>query len=246
MVPLGVPSNTLGLHERPGRGRARREVWGRRRIRSAHLSTKPTGGCGPSGSSADPNARRPGAGRPRRRAVESISARHGYGPAVSRCRHAGLHRRLPRLGLHRHAARKCRPTSSGRRTMGISLFAGEAEERRLDEVLRDAWRWRAQAAVQLHGRAARAWKASRRPSCRASTSQRTVGHCPSIDLGRGCPYSARSAPSSTCRAARAASARPTTWRKIMRENYAAGHQAVLHHRRQLRPQPATGRRSSTA
>ena len=38
--------------------------------------------------------------------------------------------------------RNCRQTSAKRRALGISLFAGEAEEGRLDEVLRDAWNGR--------------------------------------------------------------------------------------------------------
>ena len=44
-------------------------------------------------------------------------------------------------------------TRSRRRRLGISLFAGEAEGR-LDEVLRDAYARRAQAALQLHERPA--------------------------------------------------------------------------------------------
>ena len=93
--------------------------------------------------------------------------------------------------------------------LGISLFAGEAEERRLDEVLRDAWSGELKplynymddlpALARRAGAdpAAQACRAHLRLAIRASTSAAAA------------PINARSAPSSTCRAARAASAPPT-------------------------------------
>jgi hypothetical protein len=71
--------------------------------------------------------------------------------------------------------------------MGISLFAGEVEERRLDEVLRDAWRGDMKPLYNymdqlpsLEGEPA--------PILPRKHIARTTGHYSSIDLGRGCPY----------------------------------------------------------
>src|SRR6516162_5783757 len=71
--------------------------------------------------------------------------------------------------------------------MGVSLFAGEAEEHRLDEVLRDAWRGEMKPLYNfmdhlpsLEGEPA--------PILPRKHLARTTGHYSSIDLGRGCPY----------------------------------------------------------
>ena len=106
--------------------------------------------------------------------------------------------------------------------MGISIFAGEAEEGRLDIVLKRRLERHAEAALQLHGRpaghrgradaapAAGRAGAQRGPASRASTSAAAARS------------SARSAPSSTCRAARAASAIADDLEAIVRENYKQG------------------------
>ncbi|MGN6572826.1 MAG: radical SAM protein, partial [Pseudolabrys sp.] len=71
--------------------------------------------------------------------------------------------------------------------MGISFFAGEAEEHRLDEVLQDAYRGALkplynymEALPNLIGEPA--------PYLPRKHVKRTVGNLSSIDLGRGCPY----------------------------------------------------------
>jgi len=71
--------------------------------------------------------------------------------------------------------------------MGISFFAGEAEQGRLDEVLRDAWNGRLQPLYNymndlpsLEGEPA--------PILPRKHVIRTSGSLSSIDLGRGCPY----------------------------------------------------------
>ena len=160
-------------------------------------------------------------------------------------RHPGRHRRLPRL----RRALACSAASIAdldrARAMGLSLFAGEAEGR-LELVLRDA----AAGALKplynymddlpaiegtpiplLRGRAR---AAHHRPAPPASTPAAAV------------PISARSAPSSTCRAASRAAARPTTSSASCALNFAQGLRALLHHRRQFRPQQGLGDRSSTA
>ena len=71
--------------------------------------------------------------------------------------------------------------------MGVSLFAGEAEEHRLDEVLLDAWRGELKPLYNfmdhlpsLEGEPA--------PILPRKHVVRTSGKYSSIDLGRGCPY----------------------------------------------------------
>ena len=71
--------------------------------------------------------------------------------------------------------------------MGISFFAGEAEERRFDEVLRDAWNGTLKPLYNymndlpsLQGEPA--------PFLPRKHVQRTSGSLSSVDLGRGCPY----------------------------------------------------------
>jgi Radical SAM superfamily len=103
--------------------------------------------------------------------------------------------------------------------MGISLFAGEAEGGRLDEVLRDAWNSRLKPVYNymdrlpsLEGEAA--------PFLPRQHVRRTSGSLSSVDLGRGCPYQC-----SFCtiinvqgRASRFRS--PDDLERIIRENYA--------------------------
>jgi hypothetical protein len=71
--------------------------------------------------------------------------------------------------------------------LGISLFAGESEERRLDQVLLDAWRGELKPLYNymdqlpsLEGEPA--------PILPRKHVERTSGTYSSIDLGRGCPY----------------------------------------------------------
>ena len=106
--------------------------------------------------------------------------------------------------------------------MGISIFAGEAEEGRLEIVLQDAWNGTLKPLYDymddlpgLEGAPTPSLPAvgagsQRRPPARAST------------WAAAARSSARSAPSSTCRAARAASAPPTTSRRSCARTYKQG------------------------
>jgi hypothetical protein len=71
--------------------------------------------------------------------------------------------------------------------MGISLFAGEAEGGRLDEVLRDAWNGALKPLYNymddLPG-----LESEPVPALPKAIVRRTSGSLSSIDLGRGCPY----------------------------------------------------------
>ncbi|HKD13306.1 MAG TPA: radical SAM protein [Candidatus Angelobacter sp.] len=71
--------------------------------------------------------------------------------------------------------------------LGISLFAGEAEEGRLDQVLRDAWHGALKPLYNylsdlpsLEGAPA--------PMLPAETIRGTIGKYTSFDAGRGCPF----------------------------------------------------------
>ena len=123
---------------------------------------------------AHPRRRRPRAGRVRGRAVQSVSARRSTSRGGS-CA-AGMqvvHRRLPRLRLHRHAARNCRPISARRRRSAFRLFAGEAEGR-LDQVLRDAFAGTLKPLYNFMDDLP-AWRARRCPILPVARVKRTAG-----------------------------------------------------------------------
>jgi len=71
--------------------------------------------------------------------------------------------------------------------LGISLFAGESEERRLDEVLRDAWRGELKPLYNFMDQLP-SLEGEPAPILPQKHVVRTAGTYSSIDLGRGCPY----------------------------------------------------------
>ncbi len=71
--------------------------------------------------------------------------------------------------------------------MGISFFAGEAEERRFDEVLRDAWNGTLKPLYN-HMNDLPSLQGEPAPFLPRKHVQRTSGSLSSVDLGRGCPY----------------------------------------------------------
>jgi hypothetical protein len=71
--------------------------------------------------------------------------------------------------------------------MGISFFAGEAEERRLDDVLRDAYAGQLKPLYNYMN-ALPALAGEPPPILPRKHVARTSGSLSSIDLGRGCPY----------------------------------------------------------
>ena len=135
--------------------------------------------------------------------------------------------------------RSCRRRSRRRMDMGVSMFAGEAEEGRLDTILLDAWNGTLKPLYNymddLPGHRGRA---DTQPAARPRWPAMRAASRASISAAAA-RSSARSAPSSTCRAARAASAVPTTSRRSSART-TAGHHVVLHHRRQHRPQQTLG------
>ena len=71
--------------------------------------------------------------------------------------------------------------------MGVSFFAGEAEEHRLDEVLRDAYNGKLKPLYNYMDNLP-ALAGEPPPFLPRKHVRRTVGNLSSIDLGRGCPY----------------------------------------------------------
>jgi len=71
--------------------------------------------------------------------------------------------------------------------LGISLFAGEAEEGRLDEVLRDAWQGRLKPLYNYLS-SLPSLEGAPMPMLPAETIRGTIGKYTSFDAGRGCPF----------------------------------------------------------
>ena len=105
--------------------------------------------------------------------------------------------------------------------LGISFFAGEAEERRLDSVLRDAWNGELQPLYNymndlpdLQGEPA--------PILPHKHVVRTSGSLSSIDLGRGCPYQCSFCTIINVQGRKSRIRSADDLEKIVRENYAQG------------------------
>lgn len=79
------------------------------------------------------------------------------------------------------------PEIAEAQAMGISFFAGEAEEGRLDQVMRDAWAGALRPLYDFMD-ALPALEGEPPPILPAKHLARTSGSLSSIDLGRGCPY----------------------------------------------------------
>jgi len=71
--------------------------------------------------------------------------------------------------------------------LGISLFAGEAEEGRMDQVLRDAWQGQMKPLYNYLSNLPSLEKAPV-PMLPAETIRGTIGKYTSFDAGRGCPF----------------------------------------------------------
>ena len=123
--------------------------------------------------------------------------------------------------------------------LGISFFAGEAEDGRLDQVLRDAWNGKLAAALQLHERPAGAGGRARADPAAASSAA-DLGHAfehrprPRLPLPvLVLHHHQRAGPQEPVALRRRSGARRA-------RELRPGHQALLHHRRQSRPQQHVG------
>ena len=79
------------------------------------------------------------------------------------------------------------PDIRAAQAMGISFFAGECEEGRLDEVLQDAWNGKLKPLYN-HMDKLPTLTGEPPPFLPRKHVRRTSGSLSSIDLGRGCPY----------------------------------------------------------
>jgi Radical SAM superfamily len=103
--------------------------------------------------------------------------------------------------------------------LGISLFAGEAEEGRFDGVLRDAWNGKLAPLYNymdnlpdLHGQPP--------PILPRKHLRRVSGSLSSIDLGRGCPYQCSFCTIINVQGRKSRFRSPDDLEKTIRENYA--------------------------
>jgi len=104
---------------------------------------------------------------------------------------------------------------------GISVFAGEAEDRRLDRVLRDAWNGRLEPTYNYMDDLP-ALQGEPPPILPSKHVQRTSGSLSSIDLGRGCPYQCSFCTIINVQGRKSRFRTPDDLETIIRENYAQG------------------------
>src|SRR5271169_4504301 len=105
--------------------------------------------------------------------------------------------------------------------LGISFFAGEAEERRLDIVLRDAW---AGTLAPLYNFMddLPSLEGEPPPILPREHVRRTSGSLSSADLGRGCPYQCSFCTIINVQGRKSRFRSPDDLERIIRENYAQG------------------------
>ena len=105
--------------------------------------------------------------------------------------------------------------------MGVSLFAGEAEERRLDEVLIDAWRGEMKPLYNFMDKLP-TLSGEPAPILPRKHVVRTSGKYSSIDLGRGCPYQCSFCTIINVQGRKSRFRTPDDLEQIIRENKAQG------------------------
>ncbi len=105
--------------------------------------------------------------------------------------------------------------------LGISLFAGEAEDRRLDEVLRDAYAGK-MAPLYNHMDDLPALDGEPLPILPRTKVRRTTGTFSSLDLGRGCPYQCSFCTIINVQGRKSRFRTADDLERILRQNYAQG------------------------
>lgn len=105
--------------------------------------------------------------------------------------------------------------------MGVSLFAGECEERRLDQVFLDAWNGRLKPLYNHMDRLP-ALTGEPPPFLPRKHVQRTSGSLSSVDLGRGCPYQCSFCTIINVQGRKSRFRTPDDLERIVRENHAQG------------------------
>jgi hypothetical protein len=105
--------------------------------------------------------------------------------------------------------------------LGISFFAGEAEDGRLDQVLRDAWSG-ALKPVYNYMADLPSLEGEPAPILPQKHVRRTSGALSSIDLGRGCPFQCSFCTIINVQGRKSRFRSPDDLEKIIRENHAQG------------------------
>ena len=103
--------------------------------------------------------------------------------------------------------------------LGISFFAGEAEDGRFDQVLRDAWQGKL-ASLYNHMNNLPSLENEPVPMLPQKHLRRTAGALSSMDLGRGCPYQCSFCTIINVQGRKSRFRSPDGLEKIVRENYA--------------------------
>jgi hypothetical protein len=105
--------------------------------------------------------------------------------------------------------------------LGISLFAGEAEEGRLDQVLQDAWNGNL-APLYNHMNNLPSLQGEPTPFLPSKHVRRTSGSLSSVDLGRGCPYQCSFCTIINVQGRKSRFRSPDDLERIVRDNHAQG------------------------
>ncbi len=105
--------------------------------------------------------------------------------------------------------------------LGISFFAGEAEEGRFDQVLCDAWSGTLKP-IYNHMDKLPALNGEPTPFLPRQHVRRTSGSLSSVDLGRGCPYQCSFCTIINVQGRKSRYRSPDDLERIVRENYAQG------------------------
>lgn len=113
------------------------------------------------------------------------------------------------------------PDIRAAQAMGISLFAGEAEERRLDQVMRDAWNGALKPLYNFMDDLP-SLEGQPPPILPAQHVKRTSGSLSSADLGRGCPYQCSFCTIINVQGRKSRFRSPDDLERIIRENVAQG------------------------
>ena len=110
--------------------------------------------------------------------------------------------------------------------IGCSLFAGEAEEGRLDEVLRDAWNGELKP-IYNHLNALPGLEGAPLPALPRDALKRNSQSWSSFDLGRGCPYQCSFCTIINVQGRKSRFRTPDDLEAIIRENIAMGVKAFF-------------------
>ena len=124
-------------------------------------------------------------------------------------------------------------------SLGISIFAGEAEEH-IDTVVQDAARGSLRPLYNHMKHLPDLGEVPSPPFLPYDFVQRTIGNVTSFDAGRGCPFQCSFCTIINVQGRKSRYRSPDSVEQILRMNWQQGVRSLLHHRRQFRPQQGVG------